>query len=165
MSQTQIFIHGEGTVVKVSNEGARKTASPGVGLLSVPGMTGNEDENELPIILIDVEAVFQTAQTFTKSLSDVTYILPFGDQPTLISVDCLILFSECEGGSGGDPLSAVMKYYIDNRIKRGNVTPISITYAKQNISGFITKFSLGATSRGMSVATASFEITGWLDEN
>lgn len=163
---TDLFVHGEGTVVRIQDI---SRYNPTIGLISIPGITAEgEGAGDLPVIILEVEGKFSTSQNFTRSLKDVTYVLPFGDLPSEISLSCLIFAGGCSLlESGDDSIATVMDYYKDNRITRDSVEPIEIVYAGQRINGFITKLTMGAATKvgNTGVTFANFKLLGWfIDE-
>lgn len=166
MSNTRIFLHGEGSAVRIRDT---EKVNPTIGLVSIDGLISEVGTNDIPVVILEIEAKFSTSQNFTRSLKDVTYVLPFGDRPSEISVSCMIYTVPCDGEQdSGSNIKAVMEYYKDRRIKRETVSPVEIVYAGQRINGFITGMTIGAASKvgSMAVVFANFNILGWFpDEN
>lgn len=157
-----LFISAPGTVARSSLKTSVTT-----GLITIDGFN-IDDKTSFPALIMKIDVSLKTAQTWTRSLGDNLFVMPHGDQPTNISLELLIMpeSSNCKNAKIAPSLGKILKLYLDNRIKKNKITPISITFADTVIKGFITECSISISSQGViNTATAMLSIMGWLTED
>ena len=162
---TSIFASQEGAITLVSSSTGNTNAQSG--LISIGDST---NKTTFPALIMDLDVLFETSQNWTRALDDTLYVLPFGDRPIEISIDCLVMPSDCASSDGEEGQKGVsenteklLDFYLEKRIKRDSVAPITIMFANKEIIGFLVKFKVNAASsaNNMPITRATFNILGW----
>ena len=148
MATKGILSSTPGTIIRVKT--GNSGGSPAV--ISVAGLP-----TQMSAIIVGMQVQLETDASYMRSLTDNFYVFPFGDKPSDLSLDLMIISEACVSGSDtGQPISfnkglkEVADFYKSNRVKNSSVKVIKVT--------------LGGGSLVLNGLLTSMKITGSIDD-
>lgn len=154
-----IFSSTPGQVVIV-----RTKTDSGTPVIVVTGATFDK------AIIVGMHTRLETDVSYMRSLSDNFYVFPFGDKPSDLELDLLIISEACEGNEQTDKidlntgLKSIVDYYKANRVQFAKATIINIHIGESlHLQGLLTSMEIiGAVEAQAPVVRARLFLKAWL---
>jgi hypothetical protein len=152
-----------GTIIRV--KAGSGGGSPAV--ISVDGMP-----QDMKAIIIGMQVTLETDASYMRSLTDNFYVFPFGDKPSDLLLDLMIISEACTGSGGAtdQPLSfskglkEIADFYKTNRVKNSSVKVIKVTLGGGALvlNGLLTSMRIiGSVDDTAPSVRASLSMKAW----
>lgn len=122
------------------------------GCNGVPGKIVLDGFEPLAAIITSPSISQRVNAQFTPSLKESVYVYVFGDLMGQVIISGVAFAARCEGEESG--MEDVFNYYRDYRASQRQ-EPVSVTFGKESVSGFLTDVSL--SSRDPDLMTMDFK--------
>lgn len=168
MASKGIMTSRAGTIIRVpANSGGGSAA-----VISVDGL------KNISAIILGMNVRLETDASYMRSLSDNFYVFPFGDKPSDVVLDLLIItdmssvcrITNTSGANSDTPLDFtkgledITSFYKANRVQNSNITLLKIAIGGSALvlNGLLTNMSLvGSVDSGAPSVRASLSMKAW----
>lgn len=163
MASKGIMTSRAGTIIRVpANSGGGSAA-----VISVDGL------KNINAIILGMNIQLETDASYMRSLSDNFYVFPFGDRPSDVSIDLLIITDAskvCRGETTDTPLDFskglqdIAAFYKNNRVQNSKITLLKIAIGGSALllNGLLTNMRLiGSVDSGAPSVRASLSMKAW----
>lgn len=121
----------KGIMSSVSGTIIRVKAGTGGGSSAVVSI--QDIGNNLSAIIVGCNVLLETDASYMRSLADNFYVFPFGDKPSEVTLDLMVISEACGSSDPSKPLSfnkglqELAKFYTNNRVRNSSVKVIKVT--------------------------------------
>lgn len=114
-----------GTIIRVK----AGTGGGSSAVVSIQGIT-----RDMSAIIVGSNILLETDAAYMRSLTDNFYVFPFGDKPSDVTLDLMVISESCaQGNDPAQPLSfnkglkELAAFYTTNRVRNSSVKVIKVT--------------------------------------
>lgn len=159
-----VFASVPGQVIIV--KGSDKLAGS-VAIVSIDGVTPVDKA-----IIVGMHVLLETDVAYMRSLSDSFYVFPFGDKPSDLTVDLLVISELACGDKVGKldltgGMKSIAATYKSNRVTFGSAKAITITLGggALKLQGLLTSMEFSGNVEGEApVVRAKLYLKAWLND-